>query len=426
MHTHVYLDEEDRILRPAITWMDQRSASLVEELNGDSTTAGRIFAKTKNRLTPTYSAPNLLWIQRYEPDVWQRTRRVLVAKDYLKYLLTGSVQTDYSDASGMLLFDVAQHEWSAEILSIFGVSAQMLPPVGASHEITGTVTAEASAALGLPKGIPVANGSADNAAAALGAGMLDAGQGTLIIGTAGVVSVCSDRPLPDPSHRVVCWKYCLPDRWINLGVMQTAGGSLQWFRSAFDGDKPESSDVFEQYNREAQSVPDGSGGMVFLPYLNGERTPYWDSNARGVFFGANLATSKPHFVKAVMEGVSFALRNNIETVEALGIQVNEVRAIGGGLRSEAWLSILARVLGRPIHTVTASDPGNLGNVLIAGKAAGLYDSVEGAVRSTVRTERTVEEETPPVYADQYRLFLSLYEDLKDRFRETAELGTDRT
>ncbi len=244
------------------------------------------------------------------------------------------------------------------------------------------MTEQAARATGLKTGTPVANGSADCSTAALGAGMVKSGQVTLIIGTAGVVAACADQPLPDPQDRTICWNYCLRDKWVMMGITQTAGESLNWFRTAFDqnGEEGQNSlDVFEQYNNAIKEIPDGSDGLLFLPYLNGERTPYWDSNARGVFFGINLATRKAHFIKAIMEGVSFALRHCMETLESLGIAVDQVTAVGGGLKSEAWLNTLGKILKKPIRTVGLADTGLVGNMLICSRALGLSSSIPEAV-----------------------------------------------
>jgi len=416
MHTQVYLDKQDVPLRPAITWMDQRSRGIVDRLAADEATAALIFRETANSIATTYTAPNCRWVQENQSEVWSKTASVMVAKDYIKYRLTGVKATDYSEASGTLIFDVPHLRWSTEMEHLFGVPRGLLPDAGPSALIIGRISDQAARYTGLTAGIPVANGSSDNSASALGAGMVQSGQVTLIIGTAGVVSVCSDRPLPDPRHRVVCWNYCLENRWINLGVTQTAGESLNWFKQCFDGhaENRSSGDIFEEYNRQVADVPDGSGGLVFLPYLNGERTPYWDADARGVFFGANLATRKGHFIKAVMEGVSFALRNNIETVESLGLKVNEVRAVGGGLKSPVWLASLARILKRPVRTISTPDTGNWGNALLCGKALGIFPSIESAPGQN--PGRLLQEETREVYEKQYRLFLRLYEDLHDAFK----------
>jgi xylulokinase len=253
--------------------------------------------------------------------------------------------------------------------------------------------------------------------------MVRPGQVTLIIGTAGVVAVCSDRPLEDQQHRTLCWHYALRDHWILLGITQTAGESLHWFKNAFEAGEQAaaSGDIFAQYSQEAEKVPDGAGGLIFLPYLNGERTPYWDPNARGLFYGINLATEKGHFIKAIMEGVSFALRNNIETIESLGLHIDEIRAVGGGLKSPAWLQALGKITRKPVATIGVPDTANLGNILVCGKALGLYSDYQQAVERMVTIDRRVSYEAPtPVYEKQYEIFLELYDQLKGLYRKSAQ------
>jgi len=423
MHTQVYLDEKDQILRKAITWMDQRSAGIVERIKQDAQARELIFRETSNDITTTYTAPQVKWVQENQPEVWEKVRHILIAKDYLKYKLTGVMATDYAEASGTLVFDVQKEAWSEEAFRFFGIPRQYFPVVLPSDEIIGKVTEEASRLTGLKSGIPVVNGSSDNSASALGAGMVKPGQVTLIIGTAGVITVCSDKPLLDIYHRVLCWHYCLRQHWATLGIMQTAGESLEWFKNAFDQQEdPQqtSGDIFNRYNQAAQSVPEASDGLIFLPYLNGERTPYWDPSARGVFFGVNLKTTKAHFVRAIMEGVSFALRNNIETVESLGIKINEVRAVGGGLKSPVWLEILGKILKRPIATVSVQDTANLGNILLCGHALGLYPSYEEAVTKMVSTDRKVSfPDGSDRYERQYPIFLDLYQQLQPLYEKAV-------
>jgi xylulokinase len=424
MHTHVYLDTDNQPLRTAITWMDQRSAGIVAEISSDDTAARTIRRCSANALTTTYTAPNIVWFQRNEPDLWRKTRKILVAKDYVKFLLTGEMAMDYSEAAGTLLFDVAEERWSDDLLRLFDVKRSMLPDTSPAATVIGSVTDAAERATGIPRGTPVINGATDNSTAALGAGVTEAGEATLIIGTAGVVSVCSDTAIPDPSDAVVCWNYALPGRWINLGVMQTAGESLNWFRRAFDaaGATEDEGDIFNYYNRLVTTIADGSDGVFFLPYLNGERTPHWDSNARGVFFGAGLGTEKAHFVKAVMEGVAMALRQNAETVEKLGQPVAEVRAIGGGLRSRPWLEILSRVLERPIHVIRSVDPAVRGNIALGRTALGEIDGVAAVVRAEAGSDDQYI--APPGtnrYDRHYELFLRLYEQLAPLFVQRAEV-----
>lgn len=422
MHTQVYLDARNRVLRPAITWMDQRSSAIVDHINQDAAAKALIFQETRNFATPTYTAPQVKWVKDHQPEVWRQVARILVAKDFIKFRLTGQMVTDYSDATGTLLFDVEKRAWSDAMFDFFGFSRALFPEVLPSDEIIGPVNQAAAELTGIKRGTPVGNGSSDNSAAALGAGMIEPGQVTLIIGTAGVISVCSDRPLVDAQNRTLCWHYCMRDKWITLGITQTAGESLNWFRNAFD--KPTSArgtgDVFEQYNQAVAGIPDGSGGVIFLPYLNGERTPYWDSAARGLFYGLNLSTEKAHFIKAIMEGVSFALRHNIETVESLGIQINQVRAVGGGLKSPVWLEVLGKILRKPIVTVSVPDTANLGNMLLCGHALGVYPSLEDAVSRMVTTgQRVFYETSTEVYEKQYAIFLELYAQLKGTFRRST-------
>lgn len=426
MHTQVYLDERGEVLRPAITWMDQRATAIVEAINKDSAARALVFQETANFATTTYTAPQVQWVKENQPEVWEKTAYVLIAKDYIKYKLTGQLVTDDSEASGTLLFDTRKRAWSDAMFDFFDISQQRFPAVAPADEIIGHVSAEAARVTGLRAGVPVANGSTDNSASALGAGMIHAGQVTLIIGTAGVISVCSDRPLPDSQGRTLCWDYCLRDKWITLGITQTAGESLNWFRNAFDrtdaGAPEEGGDIFEQYNEAMAGVADGSDGLIFLPYLNGERTPYWDPFARGVFYGVNLSTQKAHFIKAIMEGVSFALRHNIETVESLGITVDQVRAVGGGLRSQAWLNILGKVLGKPIVTVSTPDTANLGNALLCGRALGRFTDLDAAVAEMVTTDQSVNFGRPAeVYDRQYEIFLEIYERLEGTFKRSASL-----
>jgi xylulokinase len=422
MHTQVYLDAENRSLRPAITWMDQRSSGIVDAINQDDEARALVFQESHNFSSTTYTAPQVRWVKEHQPEVWRSVQRILVAKDFLKFRLTGRMVTDYSEASGTLLFDVEKRAWSDRLFAYFGFHPSLFPEVLPSDEIIGGVTREAAEATGVKAGTPVTNGSSDNSASALGAGMIHPGQVTLIIGTAGVISVCSGRPLVDPQNRTLCWSYCLRDKWITLGITQTAGESLNWFKHAFDRteQKAASGDIFEQYNQDIAGIPDGSGGLLFLPYLNGERTPYWDPVARGVYYGISLTTEKAHFIKAIMEGVSFALRHNIETVESLGISINEIRAVGGGLKSPVWLGVLGKILQKPIATVSVPDTANLGNALLCGMALGIYGSLEDAVSRMVTTDRHVSfaAETQ-VYEKQYAIFLELYEQLKATFRRSA-------
>jgi xylulokinase len=419
MHTHVYLDSDDTPLGRAITWMDQRSSGIVDEINSDAEALDFIFSETKNFATPTYTAPNVRWVKENRADLWDMTKHILIAKDYLKFKLTDAMVTDFSDASGTLLFDVEKRTWSEGMFEYFGIPRSFFPKALPSDEVIGSVSKEAEELTGIKAGTPVVNGSSDKSAAALGAGMVKSGQVTLIIGTAGVITVCSDRPLIDPQRRTLCWNYCLRDRWAVLGITQTAGESLNWFRNAFDakqeGYRP-GSDIFDEYNETIRDIPDGSEGLIFLPYLCGERTPCWDSFARGVFYGINLCSKKAHFIKAVMEGVSFALRHCMETVESLGIHIDEIRAVGGGIKSPVWLNTLGKILKKPIRTVETTDAALIGNMVLSSKALGFIDTVEESVEKVVEYGQKIFYAQPnDIYEKQYEIYKKLYADLKETF-----------
>jgi len=422
MHTHVYLGHDDKPLSPAITWMDQRSRTLVREMNEKPAVRTVVERETGNALATTYTAPQVACFRRQEPEKWEKVTRVLVAKDYLKFLLTGRLATDFTDASGTLLFDVAHGSWSEQMFELFQIPRDFFPPALPSATVIGKVTTDAAKETGISAGTPVVNGSSDNSATALGAGVLKPGDAVLIIGTAGVASVCTDRPVIDSSHKTLCWSYCLPDHWTTLGITQTAGESLTWFRSAFDSPSPTKSDrtgagsdIFDQYSSLAGQVAEGSGGLLFLPYLNGERTPYWDPHARGLFFGVGLQTQKAHFVRAIMEGVSFAMRNNIETIEKQGIKIGRLAAVGGGLKSKVWLQILSGILGRDIATVDTPDTALRGVALMTATAVGLFPSAADVVDQTGWGQFGVVPGGEPSesYERQYKVFLKLYENLKE-------------
>ena len=415
MHTQVYLDQKDNILRNAITWMDQRTQNIVEEINQDEEKKELIFEKTANFLTTTYTAPHIVWVKQNQPEIYEQTENILLAKDYLKYRLTGEMVTDYSDAAGTLLFNTKEKEWSADLFNLFELNQDLMPPVDKSSAVIGEITEQAAEATGLPSGTPVINGSADHAATSLGAGVINPGEVTAIVGTAGVVSVVSDEPLGDSEERVFCWNYCLEDKWVNLAPMQTAGEALNWFKRTFDA---ENEDAFANYNQEITEVPDGSDGLLFLPYLMGERAPIWDSDARGVFFGIGMDHTKYHFVKSIMEGVSFAFKQNVEIIESLGINVEELRMLGGGSQSEEWIKIMSKILNKKITPVQGQETGALGTSILCGLGLDIYDSVENAVdRLTETGEEYYYEDLPHVYADNYNKYKELYTNNQQLFKE---------
>ncbi|MBS3788374.1 xylulokinase [Candidatus Bipolaricaulota bacterium] len=422
MHTAALLDSDGNVLRPAITWMDQRSKSEVEKLRS-RLGPEKLRTITANFPTTTYTLPHLLWLKQNEPASFRNIDKVLLAKDYVKYRLTGEINTEVSDASGTYILDYAEQDWSEELLEYLGLSRDELPNITGSAEKIGEVNLSAARETGLKEGTPVVAGAADQAAGALGVGSIKEGQVNSLIGTAGVVSACTKDPQPDPEERVLCWSHAVPDTWQVLGVMQTAGASLKWFREALEcPESKEETEVYERYNREAEEVPAGSNGLLFLPYLQGERTPHWDPDARGVFFGISQEHDRKHFIRSIMEGVGFGIKDSLEIIEEMNVAVTELRACGGGYRGSTWRQIVSDITGVKLKYPDVSEGSALGAALLAGVGTGVYSGVEEAVEKVVSVRKTV---TPnPAsnlpYSDLYNIYRELYRKNQDLFSELHE------
>ncbi len=413
MHTHVYLDKDDKPLRRAITWLDQRSASVISEWE-EKGIRESIFDITWVLPTPTYTLPQVCWVKENEPEVFEKTKSILVAKDYIKFLLTGEKLTDPSDASGIGAFDIRLSKWNEDVFRMVGVSKGLFPEVAPSTSVIGKVKPSVAEELGLPDGVPVVNGGADHSVAEIGAGMLHRGDVVSVLGTAGVVAACSSEAIKD--RRVVCWRYPIEGYWDILGITQTAASSLAWFRNAFDPDAP--SDIFERYTELAGKVEEGSGGLIFLPYLMGERTPHWDSDAKGVFFGVKMIHEKPHFVRAIMEGVAYSIKDCVDVMEQKLGNLGDIRLIGGGSKSSVWREVFANVLGKRLLVPEVQDASAIGNLILAGMSMGFVKGVEDAA-SLVRYQMEVfpEEDKTRLYRKLFGLYRQIYETTKDIMHE---------
>lgn len=413
MHTHVYLDEHNEMLCEAITWMDQRGDKVIDQWKetGDYES---LFELTANFPTTSYTAPNIIRIKKENPDMYKKVKKILLAKDYIKYKLTGMMVTDPSDASGTLLYDVENLKWSEEAFKLLDIEKEVFPEVAPSTQIMGSITKEASAETGLKEGIPVVNGGSDHSVAEIGSGLFESGLVSVIVGTAGVVASCSDRPKKDDKRRIICWAYPLEGKWDLLGITQTAAASLTWFRNTFDSGSD--GEIFKEYSKIASEVAAGSQGLIFLPYLLGERTPYWDSKARGVYFGVSMNHKKAHMVRAIMEGVVFSLRNCMDVFEELGIGLTSIKTLGGGSKSPVWRQIEASVFNKPISTIEAEEPSAIGNFILASLGTGNIKDVEEAKRfiKVTQREQPVQEEHH-VYNQQYEKFLKLYDNIKELY-----------
>lgn len=424
MHGSVFLDEADRVVRPAIMWNDQRTAAECEEIE-ERVGLPRLIDLTGNRALTGFTAPKLLWLRKREPESYGRTRHLLLPKDYVRLRMTGERATDVADASGTLLFDVRARKWSAEVVEALEVPPEWLPPALESPEVSGRLTSKAAAALGLPAGIPIVAGAGDQAAGGVGSGAVEEKVITASLGTSGVVFSATLQPRVDSRARLHSFCHAAPGLWHLMGVMLAAGGSYQWLADALrplsEGGKME-----ETLAALAEEAPAGSGGLVFLPYLAGERTPHADPLARGAFVGLRAEHGLPHLARAVMEGVAFGLRDSLELMRQMDVSAAEVRATGGGARSRLWRQILADVFGCPVVSLTADEGPAFGAALLAGVGAGVFESVPDACRSAIRLGERLEprRETVKVYEDLYRRYRELYPLLRDTFHALS--GFDRT
>jgi xylulokinase len=387
MHGLVCLDEHDRVLRPAILWNDQRTGAECAEIE-ERVGLERLISLTGNRALPGFTAPKLLWIRRHEPDVYGRIRRIMLPKDYVRFRLTGEWAIDAADASGTLLFDVAHRRWSDEVLSALEVPHEWLPPAHESTEIAG---------------------AGDQQAAALGVGVIEPGTVSVVLGTSGVVLASLPTYAHDSQARVHAFCHAVPDTWEAMGVMLNAAGSLRWLRDAI---APATS--FDELTAEALRWSPGAEGLTFLPYLQGERTPHADPDARGAFTGLSLRHDRGALVRAVLEGVAYGLRDSLELLRELGVRPEKGRVSGGGARSLLWLEIVASALGLPLELTVVEEGSAFGAALLAGVADEVFADAREAVAACVRAGAGVEPnpDWAPAYEAGYARFRALYPALR--------------
>ena len=427
MHGMVMLDANGKVLRPCIMWNDQRTG---EQCDWIMSTIGRerFLELTLNPALPGFTAPKIIWTRENEPEVYARAAMVLLPKDYLRYRLTGEYATEVSDASGTVLLDVSKRRWSAEVLRELSIPAEWMPRCVESPEITGTITAQVAELTGLRAGTPVVGGGGDQAASAVGTGIVEPGLVSVTMGTSGVVFAYTEKPSRDPEGRLHTFCHAVPGKWHVMGVTLSAGGSFRWFRDALGGCEKNVArlshiDPYEILTAEAATAPAGCEGLLFLPYLSGERTPYPDPNARGSFVGLTLRHDKRHMVRAVMEGVTYSLRDCLELFRELAVPVQQVRAVGGGACSQVWRQILADVFGTEIVTINVTDSTAYGAAILAGVGTKVYGSVPEACQSVVRIVDRIEPiaENQAVYNEHYPVYQSLYQALKPAFEALAAI-----
>ena len=411
MHGAVLLDADDKLLRPSIIWCDQRSEAQCQQLT-EQIGASRLIELTCNPALTGFTLPKILWVKDQEPEHWRRLRSLLLPKDYVRLRLTGDKAIDVADASGTLLLDVSARQWSREMLDAAGINDNVLPRLFESPEITGSVSQSAAELTGLRVGTPVVAGAGDQAAGAVGMGIVKPGSVSATIGTSGVVFAATNNPALDPKGRVHTFCHAIPNRWHVMGVTQGAGLSLRWFRDQF-GLAP-----YDQLTAEAADVPAGADNLLWAPYLMGERTPHLDPNARAALVGLTASHTRAHVVRAILEGVAFSLRDSLEIFRDMNVPVESIRLGGGGARSKLWRQIQADVYAHAVDIVQAEEGAAYGAALLAGVGGGLWKSVDDACAEVVRVVDRIEPDAAAVKVLEplYRSYRELYPALHKVFK----------
>jgi xylulokinase len=426
MHGATLLDAHGEPLRLCILWNDQRTQKQCDEITA-RVGAERVLQLTGNPVLTGFTAPKILWVRENEPEVYRRVAHILLPKDYARYKLTDEFFSDVSDSSGTSLFDVGKRAWSDEMLRALDIPRAWLPEVTESPVVSAKISADAARATGLIEGTPAVGGGGDQAAGAVGTGIVRPGIVSATLGTSGVVFAQSDEYRIEPQGRLHAFCHAVPGKWHLMGVMLSAAGSLRWYRDALGAHEKEiaaktNEDVYDVLTREAATAPPGCEGLLFLPYLTGERTPYPDPNARGAFVGLTVRHTKAHLTRAVLEGVSYGLRDSLELMRALGITPTQVHTSGGGARSPLWRQILANVFDAEIVTVNVTEGAAYGAALLAGVGAGIYRDVESACEAVIKTTSSDKPNAArEVYTRYYPRYRALYPALKSEFESLARL-----
>jgi xylulokinase len=417
MHGLVLLDEVGQVLRPAILWNDQRTGRQCEEIL-QRLGKQRLIHITGNDALTGFTAPKILWVQQHEPDIWSKTRHILLPKDYVRYKLTGEYALDRAGGAGTLLFDVRRRDWSAEVLTVLDIPAGYLPPTFEGPQVTGRLTKQAATATGLEAGIPIVAGGGDQSAQAVGVGAVEPGIVALTLGTSGVVFATTAKPFIEEEGRLHAFPHAVPGRWHLMGVMLSAGGSLRWFRDTI---APEMD--YEKLLAPIESISPGSEGLLFLPYLTGERTPHPDPLARGAFVGLTIRHTREHMTRSVLEGVAYGLRDSFELIKNAGlVNISQVRVSGGGAKSALWLQILADVLEVELVTVNSTEGAAYGAALLAATGAGVFSDINSACASAIKvTGSNKPSPTNEIYHKMYASYQKLYPALRTTFTNIAQI-----
>ena len=424
MHGSVFLGDGEKPLRPALLWNDQRTAEQCDEIERRAGGRAALIDLVANPALTGFTAPKILWVRRHEPRVYERTKHILLPKDYVRFRMTGEYATEVSDASGTLLLDVANRRWSERLLALLEIDASLLPRLHESPEITGKLHDAGARALGLRPGVPVVGGGGDQAAGAVGNGIVTSGIISATLGTSGVVFAHADQPTRDPRGRVHTMCHAVPGKWCVFGCMLSAGGSFQWFRNALAQEevalaKRKKVDPYELLIAGAQRAPVGSEGLFFLPYLTGERCPYPDPAAKGGWIGLTSRTLRRDMIRSLLEGVTFGMRDALQIMKEMNIPITQVRASGGGARSAFWRQLQADIYNAPIVLTNASEGPAYGVALLAGVGTGVWSSVEQACAASIKQTKKIapNRKSATFYDRPYGTFRKLYGALQHLFPE---------
>lgn len=433
MHGSVFLDKDAKVLRPALLWCDQRTARQCETITEKAGGEAALVQMVSNPALTGFTAPKILWLRDEEPALYKRLDKVLLPKDYIRFVLTGEFATDVSDASGTLLFDVKNRNWHQGLLSKLELDSTLMPEAFEGPEITGTLTRAMAEKTGLPAGIPVMAGGGDQAAGGVGCGIVRPGTLSSALGTSGVVFAFSESVTVDPKGRVHTFCHAVPGKWHVMGVMLSAGGALQWYRNLFCQEEIKEArekgiDPYELITAAAEEVMAGSEGLLFLPYLTGERTPHKDPDAKGVFTGFSLRHTKGHMARAVLEGVAYGMRDSLDIMREMGVPLNLSRASGGGARSQLWRQILADTGRVSIARLEVDEGPALGAAILAGVGAGTFTSVEEACDALIREKDILhpQEDQAQRYDGYHAEFQAVYNSLREHFKRMNALVTRST
>lgn len=427
MHGSVFLDKDNKVIRPALLWNDQRTAAECAEIEERAGGRKKLIGMVANPALTGFTAPKILWLRNKESRNFDKMVKCLLPKDYVRLRITGEFATEVSDASGTLLLDVQNRKWSAPLLKKLDLDASILPKVFESEEVSGGLTAEAAKLTGLPVGTAVVGGGGDQAASAVGNGIVRKGVLSATMGTSGVVFAHSDEVQIDPEGRVHTFCHAVRGKWHVMGCVLSAGGSLQWYRNQLGQSesavaKSLGQDPYEVITAQAKQAPPASEGLFFLPYLTGERTPHADPYARGAWVGLSLRHGRAHMARSVIEGATFAMRDCLEIIQEMKVPVKEVRLSGGGAKSAFWRQLQADIYGVKTATINASEGPAFGVALLAAVGTGTYKNVVEACDATIQVTDswTPEAKTKKIYDAAYPLYAGLYRSLKGNYAAIAK------